>query len=59
VLDHNSLEQFRSHPTVPHTVGVNDNDRAFATHSEARSFSAFHATGTKKKALTIEKIREQ
>jgi hypothetical protein len=58
MLDYDSLEQFRSHSGVPHAIGVNDNDRTVAAHTETRSFSAFHSMRTKQKTFSIQKLSE-
>jgi hypothetical protein len=59
MLDYDPLEQFRGHPTVPHAIGVNDNDRAFTANTQAWSFSAFHSMRTKEEAFSIQKIGEK
>jgi hypothetical protein len=59
MLDYDSLEKFGGHPTVPHAVGVNDNDWAFAADTQAWSFSAFHSMRAKEKAFSVQEIGEK
>jgi hypothetical protein len=59
MLDYDSVEEFGGHPTVPHAVGVNDNDWAFAANTQAWSFSSFHSMRAKEKAFSVEEIGEK
>jgi hypothetical protein len=55
VLDDDALEELGSDASVPHTVGIDDNDRTAGAYSQARRLAALHTTWAKQQSLTLEK----
>jgi hypothetical protein len=59
VLDYDSLQQSRRHSVVPHTVGIDDDDRTIAANTEAGRLSALHTMRAEEKVFTMQKLGQQ
>src|SRR5438477_8583712 len=58
VLDDDAFEQRRRHPTVPHTIGIHDDDWPTGADAEARRLAALHTTSSKEQTFTFEECRQ-
>ena len=53
MLDDYSLEQLRSHPRVPHTFRINDDNGTSSTNAKTGSLAALHASRAEQKTLAL------
>jgi len=53
MLDDYSFEQRRGYSRIPDAFWINDDDRSFGAHAEARRFTTFDALRTKKEIFAL------
>lgn len=59
MLDHDSLQQRRGDAGIPDALGVDDDDRAASTDTQAGRLTALHAIGPEQQLFALQKRGEQ
>lgn len=59
MLDHNSFEQLRSHPSVPDALGIYDEDRPSPADTQAGCLTTLDPGRAEQEALPLKERRQQ
>jgi len=59
MLDDYSFEQRRGYSRIPDAFWINDDDRSFGAHAEARRLASLHSLGPEEKVLSLQQLGEE